>query len=188
MKKLNIIIALTFILIFVFNVNAEIYYWVDENGVKHFSNANQPQNAKTLNTYGEKKYVEPPHENKATDTINQGSEIQPRKSKKNYEREAKKINDKLMAVQSEIDKVISWRDGEIGRIDTDQTIIDKVIVDGVLRNKKNKIMVGTVSEIESNAAKKRINILAEQKLEKLKLQREILLNQLQELYSKSLEE
>ena len=48
MKIIKIYILLLFTFLFVSNLNADIYHWLDKNGIKHYSNKKPPSDAKNV--------------------------------------------------------------------------------------------------------------------------------------------
>ena len=53
MKPITIVIIVVFACLIAFGIEAEIYSWTDENGVKHYSNTPPPDSATQIKTAGE---------------------------------------------------------------------------------------------------------------------------------------
>ncbi len=113
------------------NVNAELYYWVDENGVKHFSNEPPPRDVEKFNKAPETRYN--PHLDKsrmARDRQWQEDEI--RRIREN----ADKIIKKNKAESAKIDK--SVKDDEIARKKAEDTARIERLQRRVRNNKNYK--------------------------------------------------
>ena len=173
-------ILCVFILIVVFSTTVfvgmsfskQIYRWVDENGVVHFSNCPDSlpiSNDCKVGTMWGSDYVLPPL-TKEHIRDERGLAIQ-----KAIQDVIRRLND----VQAKIDTVISLKGHSLSDIHTERGVVNHVTQSGTRMK-----LLHEIHEIELKKREERIKANTEQSLERLKSKKEILINRLLELQRK----
>ena len=150
----------------------QIYRWVDENGIVHFSN--HP--------------VSLPMSNDCKVEIMHGSDhVVPPITKEHIMKERRlaiqkaiqDVTQKLNDVQTKIDTVISLKGDSLSDIHTERGVVNHATNSGTRMK-----LLHEIHEIELKKREERIKANTEQSLERLKSKREILINRLLELQRK----